>query len=143
MDGFNFAILAACCWGISNVLVRIGVHSLSPTTGTWISLLPGSVAILGFVLIFHLDEILALPGLAFIWFALAGFLNFALGRLLNTIGIKLVGVSKAAPLFSTAPLFATVLGVTFLNESITPQLILGTLLVVAGAVLITSEPVKQ
>ena len=87
----------------------------------------------------HFQDIIELPKAAYIWFALGGFLNFTLGRLLNTIGIKLVGVSKAAPLFSTAPVFATILGITFLGETITVQLIIGTSLVVCGIILITSE----
>ena len=143
MDGIHFAIFASFCWGVSAVLVRLGVNSISPTTGTWISLLPGSLAIMTIALLLHLQDILQLPKVAFMWFALGGFLNFALGRLLNTIGIKLVGVSKAAPLFSTAPVFATILGITFLGETITIQLILGTSLVVCGIVLITSEQLQR
>ena len=139
MDGIHFAILAAFCWGLSAVLVRLGVHSIAPTTGTWISLVPGSIAIMALAMTLHFQDIIELPKAAYLWFALGGFLNFTLGRLLNTIGIKLVGVSKAAPLFSTAPVFATILGITFLGETITVQLIVGTSLVVCGIILITSE----
>ena len=139
MDGIHLAILAALCWGLSAVLVRVGVHSIAPTTGTWISLAPGSLVIMTLALILHFQDIFELPRTAYLWFAVGGLLNFTLGRLLNTIGIKLVGVSKAAPLFSTAPVFATILGITLLGETITFPLIIGTSLVVCGIILITSE----
>lgn len=139
MLGICLALLASVCWGVSAILVRLGVESLRPSTGTWISLIPGVVVSMLLALILNLNDIRILVAGVILWFALSGLLNFALGRLLNTVSINLVGVSKAAPLFGTAPLFATILSVAFLGEKITPWLILGTLCVVAGISLITSE----
>ncbi|MBI2856663.1 MAG: EamA family transporter, partial [Chloroflexi bacterium] len=97
------------------------------------------VLVMALAALFNSGDIRSLAALAFFWFALSGLFNFALGRLLNAVSINLAGVARAAPLFSTAPVFATILGVTFLGESVTPWLVLGTLSVVAGIALITSE----
>jgi drug/metabolite transporter (DMT)-like permease len=92
--------------------------------------------------VFNLDEITTLVAIAFFWFALSGLLNFALGRFLNSVSIQQVGVARATPLFSTAPLFATILAIIFLGETITPWLLLGTATIVGGIILITSEQVR-
>lgn len=139
MLGVLLALIASVCWGFSAILVRLGVESLRPSTGTWVSLIPGAVISMGLALTLNLNDIKALVAGVIFWFALSGLLNFAFGRLLNTVSINLVGVSKAAPLFGTAPLFATVLSVIFLGEKVTPWLIVGTLCVVGGISLITSE----
>ena len=141
MLGVTFALLAATSWGFSAILVRLGVQSLRPTTGTWMSLIPGIILIMALAAIFNWDNIASLAAIAFFWFALSGLFNFALGRLLNATSIQLAGVARATPLFSTAPLFATILAIIFLGESITVWLLLGTLTIVAGIALITSDQV--
>jgi drug/metabolite transporter (DMT)-like permease len=143
MVGIVFALVAAICWGFAAIMVRLGVQSLRPTTGTWMSLVPGLLMVMSLAVVFNLDEITTLVGIAFAWFALSGLFNFALGRLLNTISVDLVGVTRSAPLFAAAPLFATIFAVVFLGESITPLLLLGTITVMGGIALITSERVSQ
>ena len=97
---------------------------------------------MGLALVFNRDAFPTLTVVAFLWFALSGLFNFALGRLFNTFSIQLAGVARATPLFSTAPLFATILAILFLGESVTPWLLLGTVTIVGGIVLITSEQVR-
>jgi drug/metabolite transporter (DMT)-like permease len=92
--------------------------------------------------IFNFREITTLAIMAFAWFALGGLFNFAFGRLLNTVSIQLVGVTRATPLFNTAALFATILAIVFLDETITPWLIVGTISIVSGIMLITSEQAR-
>lgn len=141
MLGVVFALLAAVCWGLSAVLVRLGLQSLRPTTGTWMSLIPGSLMMMVLAVVFNLDDIATLSAVAFFWFALSGLLNFAVGRYLNTVSIQWVGVTRSTPLFSTAPFFATILAVLFLGEGVTLWLLLGTATIVGGIILITSEQV--
>ena len=142
MLGIAFGLMAATCWGFSAILVRLGLQYIRPTTGTWLSLLPGCVLIMGLALVFNRDVFPTLTVVAFLWFALSGLFNFALGRLFNAVSIQMAGVARATPLFSTAPLFATILAVIFLGESVTPWLIVGTVTIVCGIALITSEQVR-
>ncbi len=141
MLGVLFAVLAASCWGFTAIFIRLGLQYMRPTTGTWVALLPGFVIVLTLAFIFNSDDILSLGYKAFLWFALAGFFNFALGRFLNAFSTSLVGVTKATPLFNTAPLFATIFAVIFLGESITFWVVIGTGTIITGVVLITSEQI--
>ena len=93
-------------------------------------------------LVFNPDVFPELTAVAFVWFALSGLFNFALGRFFNAVSIQMAGVARATPLFSTAPLFATILAVIFLGESVTPWLIVGTVTIVCGIALITSEQAR-
>jgi drug/metabolite transporter (DMT)-like permease len=88
---------------------------------------------------FHSNEIVGLAGIAFLWFLLAGVVNFPLGRLLNFTGVSLVGVSKASPIVGSSPLFATILAVTIGGESISLPILAGTLSIVGGLGLILSQ----
>lgn len=143
MTGVVFALAAATSWGFAAILVRLGVQSLRPTTGTWMSLVPGAFMVMALAVVFNLDDLRALAGIAFAWFALSGLFNFAMGRLFNTISVDLVGVTRAAPLFASAPLFATIFAVVFLGESISPLLLVGTITIMSGIALITTEGMNQ
>ena len=142
MLGVGLALLAASCWGLGAILVRLGLQHLRPTTGTWASMIPGIFMVMTLAVVFNLDDIKTLAAVAFFWFALSGLFNFALGRFLNALSIQLAGVTRATPLFSTAPFFATILAIVFLGETVTPWLALGTLTIVSGIILITSEQVR-
>ncbi len=139
MLGVLFGVIAATCWGFSAVLVRFGLQYMRPTTGTWVALVPGFLLVMALAFIFNGDDIRSLTYVGLMWFAIAGFFNFALGRLLNTFSISLAGVARATPLFNTAPLFATIFAMIFLGETITLWLIIGTGTIVSGVILITSE----
>ena len=81
----------------------------------------------------------ALPAVAFAWFALLGLINFPLGRFFNFTGVHLAGVSRTAPVLAGAPLVAMTLGITLGGETLTPLIALGTAAIVGGVVLIVSE----
>ena len=134
-----FGLSAALGFGGSAVFARVGLQHMRATTGTLVSLIVGSVIILALAFSLHADEIMALTGVAFLWFLLSGLLNFPLGRLLNYTGVRMVGVSRATPLIGTAPLFATALAITIGGETINVPILLGTLLIVGGGVLILSQ----
>lgn len=142
MLGILLALLAATCWGFSAVLVRLGLQHLRPTTGTWMSMIPGIILVMTLAVVFNPEDITGLQTIAFLWFALSGLFNFALGRFLNTLSIQLSGVTRATPLFSTAPFFAMILAIIFLGETVTPWLFLGTVIIISGIILITGEQVN-
>ena len=141
--GVLLAFGAASCLGVSAILVRLGVQSISPLTGLWISLVPGLVLVFGLVLIFNGDDLGKLSLVPILWFAVNGLFNFAIGRMLNYLSIHLVGVTRATPIFSTAPLFATILAIIYLGESTTIWLLIGTGTIVAGVALMTSDGVRR
>lgn len=139
MFGILLGLTSALGFGTSAIFARLGLQHMRPTTGTLVSLIVGSLVTLTLAFALHSNEIVGLAGIAFLWFLLAGLVNFPLGRLLNFTGVSLVGVSKASPIVGSAPLFATILAVTIGGESISLPILAGTLSIVGGLGLILSQ----
>ncbi len=128
--------MAALGFGLSAVFIKAAMSSVSVKTATVVSLISSTVVTMIFALIFHSKEILALSPMAFLWFILAGLITFLGGRLLNFQAINLVGASKASAVVSATPLFAAILAVTFLNETVNLMLGIGTMMIVTGIALV-------
>ena len=131
--------MAALGFGLSAVFIKAAMSSVSVTTATVVSLISSTVVTMIFALIFHSKEILALSPMAFLWFILAGLITFLGGRLLNFQAINLVGASKASAVVSATPLFAAILAVTFLNETVNLMLGIGTMMIVTGIALVVMQ----
>ena len=139
MLGILLGLTSALGFGTSAIFARLGLQHMRPTTGTLVSLIVGSLVTLTLAFVLHSKEIVGLAGTAFLWFLLAGLVNFPLGRLLNFTGVSLVGVSRASPIVGSSPLFATMLAVTIGGESINLPILAGTLSIVGGLGLILSQ----
>ena len=131
--------MAALGFGLSAVFIKAAMSSVSVKTATVVSLISSTVVTMIFALIFHSKEILALSPMAFLWFILAGLITFLGGRLLNFQAINLVGASKASAVVSATPLFAAILAVTFLNETVNLMLGIGTMTIVTGIALVVIQ----
>ena len=130
ITGILFAVIAAIGWGASAVLSRIALEKTDPRLATIVSLFFSSIIMFSISLSTQSD---------FLWFFSAGLTSFAAGRLLNYVGIKNIGVSKASPLFGTSPLFAALLAIIILNENPTIMLGMGIVIVTFGIILITKS----
>ena len=65
-------------------------------------------------------------------FVLVGILGPGIGRTLNTISIKRIGVSRTIPIGGIAPFFATLLAIAFLGEEYSIYLFLGMAFIIFG-----------
>ena len=131
--------MAALGFGLSAVFIKVAMSSVSVKTATVISLISSTVVTMIFAFILHSDEIMSLSPMAFFWFMLAGRITFLGGRLLNFQAINLVGASKASAVVSSTPLFAAILAVTFLSETINMILGIGTVMIVTGIALVVTQ----
>ena len=139
MLGAAMALTAAMGFGAAAVFARIGLQYMRPTTGAFVSLLIGIAITLTLAMVFHFDDILALSGIAFVWFLITGTLNFPLGRLLNFTSVSKIGVSRSAPIIGAAPLFSGILGVTLGGESMNLFIFTGTLVIIGGIAMIVGQ----
>ena len=139
MLGVALSLAAAMGFAGSAVFARIGLQYIRPTTGTLVSLFIGIGITLTLSIIFHQEEIIALSGIAFLWFFISGVINFPLGRLLNYTGVSKIGVSRSTPIVGTSPLFATILAVTVGGETINAFMIIGTIAIVGGVAIIVGQ----
>ena len=74
-----------------------------------------------------------------IYFIAAGFMGPFIARFLLYIGLDRVGASITSPIHATKSLFATLAAIVVLGENLTLSIALGILLIVIGAVSISSE----
>jgi len=139
MLGILLSLAAAVTWGIGGVFVRLGAPDLKISTGTFVSLIPSLLLTLVTALAVNFQDFASITLVGILWFGLIGVLNFRLGRHFNYLGIYLLGVSRSSPIIASSPLFAMVMAVTFLGESVNLFIIGGTMLVVAGLVLVVSK----
>ena len=137
--GITLALLAAVGWAGSSIFARLGLQHVRNTTGTMVSMVTGLAVVAAVALPFYGGRILLLPLVAFAWFALLGVLNFVLGRFFSYTAIHLAGVARASPVVSTSPLWAMIIAVIFLNETLTILTLIGAVAIVGGLALIMSE----
>ena len=131
--------MAALGFGLSAVFIKAAMSSVSVKTATVISLLSSMAVTMIFAFVLHSEEIMSLAPIAFLWVILAGLFTFLGGRLLNFQAINLVGASKASAVVSSTPLFAAILAVIFLNETVNLMLGMGTMMIVTGIALVVMQ----
>jgi len=124
-------LIAALCFGLNAVLVRKALRHTTPATAT-ISVAAVQTLILSTLLVFDLP---AFNLEAVVYFIVAGFLAAILGRTFNYMSIEKLGVPVSTSLVGTNPLWAMILGVVFLGETVTLSTISGSILVVVGVAL--------
>ena len=146
--GYLYGVATAACWATSPILIRKGLVGLpSPLWGVTIGL---AVAALGFALWLSmsrrqprldgrrrrgLDRIIKVA----IGFQILAGLASGLGSVARTIAIDVAPVVVVVPLVQTASLWTIVFAYVLLGrhvERVTPKLVLGAVLVVAGAALV-------
>lgn len=140
MLGIVLAVTAACCWSASAILARLGLQGgIKASTGTFVSMWSSLLLVGLFALTVNFDEVVHISPAALLWFGLIGIMNYVLGRQFNYAAIRHIGVVRATPLFAAAPLFAMILAVSFIGESVNPAIIIGTLIIVGGLYLVVTS----
>jgi DME family drug/metabolite transporter len=137
--GVVLAITAAFCWGTGAIFSRLGLQCIKASTGTFISVLSSVFLVAILALSLNFDAVTDLSLTTFLWFSLVGFVNYFIGRQFNYRSVKYIGVIKATPLFASAPLFALVLAIIIIGETVNLAIVIGTLAVVGGLGLVVTS----
>jgi drug/metabolite transporter (DMT)-like permease len=133
--------LAGALFGGVNVAMRVGLRRLPDTvTGGF------ATGIIALVFVLVVGLITTSPGelqLHEAWpFFLIGMLVPGFSQILWVRAIHDAGPSRAAILISTSPLLAALLALSFLSEPLRTGLVVGTLLIVSGAITLAWESVR-
>src|SRR5919109_2936097 len=129
------ALASALFSAAATILISRGLRRYGPYTGVWINLVVGTVCVWTAVL---LTGGIGRPRpAALAYFALAGLIGTVGGRLLRFVSIEAVGASISAALINLHPLVSTTLAIGLLGEHVTPPVMLGTLVIVAGTTLLS------
>lgn len=139
MLGVVLAITAAFFWGAGAIFSRLGLQSIKASTGSFISVLSSVFLVAVLALSLNFDAVADLSLTTLLWFSLVGFVNYFIGRQFNYRSIKYIGVIKATPLFASAPLFALVLAIIIIGETVNLAIVIGTLAVAGGLGLVVTS----
>ena len=129
--GIPLALLTALLWGLSTVLLKTGLNSLTPVQVNSVRLpLVTIILYTTWALSGKKSGELSKPSLLLI--AGTGLFSMGLGALLYLIALSKTGPSVTSALISTSPVFSLIMALVFLNEKISLRLALGVGLCVAG-----------
>jgi drug/metabolite transporter (DMT)-like permease len=139
LAGVGCALGAAIMWSISSTTVKIGLNDLDVVAANAIRL-PVAAAVLLAMTARQRRQPLPwrLPRSTIAVIVLTGVLGSGLSGFLWMYGVQAIGAARAAVLSATSPIFAAPLSAAVLKERVTGRILAGTLLSVAGIVLIVS-----
>ena len=129
------ALGAALFSAIATIFIRQGLRGGDPFTGIWINLIVGTAALWAAVSV--TGGIVEISLRSVLLFMLAGLIGTMGGRLLRFHAIDKVGASVASAVLNLQPLISTGLAILFLGEDVTLPIVLGTVVIVAGTVLLS------
>jgi drug/metabolite transporter, DME family len=129
------ALSSALLSAAATVLIRQGLRGYGPMTGVWLNMLVGTVGLWAAVLV--TGGIGRPTPQAVGLFVLAGLIGTVAGRVLRFIAIEAVGASITGAFANVTPLVSSALAILLLGEAVTIPVVLGTLVIVAGATLLS------
>ena len=131
------AIFSAMGWASDSVLVRLGLRRSNIFAAMLMSFAVSTACMWSYLIATTSLEFLSSP--AMIYFVVSGCVQPLLARALFYEGITRIGVARAGPLRGTEPLFATVIGVSFLHEEPGALVYIGTILIMTSLWLISGQ----
>ncbi len=139
LNGVILALLAACLWGFSGVLVKRGVEKVSTLSGVFISMVFGLIPLFLILLVSHeLNYVRSLnAGLVLSLIGAGAFSVF--GRTLSFLGVRRIGTTRTYSLTNTRVLFSTLLAMLIFKEKITLSISVGIALIFLGVYFLASE----
>lgn len=134
--GVLFAVGAALSWALATVWLRGQQGNLDTFGAASLRIPAASVAVWATIAMTErraaAAPLRALTPKSIVVVASAGLLGTGLGSLLFIYAVASIGAAKTAFLTTSAPLFALPMGVLFLAESLTPRVLIGTAITLAG-----------
>ncbi len=133
-----YAVLSALCFGVAMVTARVGLRHLDPRTAAAISV-PTATLLFVIAAPFTID-FSAFHLAAVIIFAIVGLFYPAMVTLLTFRSNEELGPTVTSAISGTAPLFAMLAAVMFLDEHVPPQATAAAIGVAAGVALMSWRP---
>ncbi len=136
-----FALMTAAAWGIGGYFEKKGLHlgGLSPQVGISVRTAVALV-VLGLIAAPQLKTLSHAGTPALLYMILGGgLLAGSIGMLCFYMAIKGAPLSQVMPIAFTAPMFGAMAAVIFGGEPLSFRLVAGTVLTVAGIVVLTMK----
>src|ERR1700741_3736934 len=134
------ALVTSVLYASALVSARAGLRYSTPATVTLVSIVIQNLVLWSAV--FLTGGVHAVPLAGILLFTVVGI--FQLGvRLFAYTGVEKIGASRSSALQSVSPLISATIAVAVLGKTISVLVALGTLLVVAGIILVSWKPERQ
>lgn len=135
LRGVAFALAAALCWATATVWLRGQQGNLNAIGAASLRIPAASVAVWATIGLSRrrfpaAASVLTAQSVGIV--ALAGLLGTGIGSVLFIYAVDDLGAARTAFLTTSAPVFALPMGVLFLSEKLSPKLLLGTAVTIAG-----------
>jgi drug/metabolite transporter, DME family len=136
--GYGLLLLVGILWAAATLWLASAKGDLGAIAAGAIRTPAGAVALLGFALAIQPHELKApfLNRNHILAIVAAGIVGTAFGSLMYVYAVVTAGAAKTAVLSATSPLLAMPLSILFLKERFTQRIGVGTVLCVAGIVLV-------
>jgi drug/metabolite transporter (DMT)-like permease len=134
------ALITSICYAGALICSRLGLKYSTPTTVTIVSILVQNLVL--WTAVFVLTGIPSVSWIPVSLFAIVGVSQLGV-RLLAYTGVLKIGASRSSALQSINPLISATIAIVVLKESATAVTIVGTLLVVAGVILVSWKAEKE
>ncbi len=129
------ALSSALCTASATILIQRGLRGSSFYAGAWINVVVGAIA--AWSAAAWLVPVEEFTWRAVPYFALSGLIGTTGGRLFRILAIEKVGAPVASAVNNMTPLVASGLAILLLGEHVTLPIIAGTLVIVAGTILLS------
>lgn len=130
------ALSSALLSAAATIFIRQGLRGYGPYTGVWINMAVGTVCL--WVAVLFTGGLGRPTPTAIALFVLAGLIGTVAGRVLRFFAIEAVGASITGAFMNVMPLVSSGLAIVFLGERVTLPVVAGTLVIVAGATLLST-----
>ena len=138
MNSIIWAFVAGIGFGVFQTLNRKAGQQLDPLRGTFILLIFSSLLMIVLaVTTTNVRVVQSSPPTAILYFVIAGFIHFFVGWTLLSISQNRIGAARTGAIIGTLPVFGLIIDVVLYGETLTPPLLLGVALVVAGMYMIS------
>ncbi len=131
------ALVSAISYSAVAISARLGLQHSTPLTATFVALCVRTVTL--WTGVFLGGGIPEVATISIVLFVLLGILQMATS-LFTFTGLAKIGASRSVPLRSSYPLWSAAIAISLLGEEANATILAGTILVVAGVVLITWQP---
>ena len=125
---------------LATIFVRQGLRGSDPYTGVWINMMVGTAGL--WICVLATGGAGRVSMKSALLFASAGLIGTVGGRLSRFFAIEKVGASIASAVGNLTPLIASILAIALLDERVTLPVVLGTVVIVAGTVLLSVSGVQ-
>lgn len=131
------ALSSALFSAIASILIQQGLRRSNFYAAFWINVAVGVVGLWSAVLLIVRPAVYDWSSVPY--FVASGLIGTAAGRLFRVVAIDKVGAPVASAILNMTPLVATVLAIAVLGEQVTLPILAGTVVIVAGTVLLSQS----